>query len=294
MKYTTIAVIYNPNSTGSSKQLAETFKANLLKQAPKQKIELIPTEYAGHAEKLAYDIATSSAHPLIFSSSGDGGYNEVINGVMKAQLEGAHPIAGLLPAGNANDHYHNLHNEDIIDQILHKEPRTIDLLTLRAKSKGKQVQRYAHSYIGLGVTPLVGKELNKYKLTIFNEAWVVGRALLATQSVKLKIGSKIRSYDSIIFSNVDRMSKVLTISQPSLIDDGKFEVTIFRKRNKIKLIGMLLKTTIVGVKEDKQVSEFHFTTTDATIAQLDGEILTLDAHSPVTIGIDKKSLRCIV
>lgn len=294
MNYTTIAVIYNPNSTGSSKQLAQEFKTNLHKQAPKQKVELIATEYAGHAEKLAYDIAKKSANPLIFSSSGDGGYNEVINGVLKAQSEGAHPTAGLLPAGNANDHYHNLHNEDIIDLILHKEPRTIDVLKVTTTSKNKPVERYSHSYVGFGVTPLVGEALNKYKLTIFNEAWIVGKALLATKSVKLKIDAKVHSYDSIIFSNIDRMSKVLKISQPSRVDDGKFEVTIFRKRNKAKLIGMLLRASVVGVKEDMRVQQFHLETINATVAQLDGEILEIDAHAKVVVGIDKKALRCIV
>lgn len=294
MRYTTIAVIYNPNSTGSSKQLAEDFKAKLHAQMPAQKIELIATKHAGHAEELAYSLAMASEHPLIISSSGDGGYHEVINGVMKAQAEGAHPTAGLLPAGNANDHYHNLHNEDITQLILHEEPSSVDLLTLEGTSHGKKVQRYSHSYIGFGLTPFISEELNKNKLTVFNQGWIVAKALFATKAVKLKIGLKPRSYDSIIFSNVDRMSKVLNISQPSRINDGKFEVTIFRKRNKLKLILLLLKASIVGVKEDKQVSEFYLETTNATITQLDGETLPLDAHSKVKIGINKKSLQCIV
>jgi len=294
MKYTTIAIIYNPNSTGSSKQLAADFKANLEKHTPHQKAELIATEYAGHAEKLAYDLAKATKNPLIISSSGDGGYNEVINGAMKAKAEGANPTTGLLPAGNANDHYNNLHKEDMIEMILEGKSKVIDLLTLEGNSKGKKVLRYAHSYIGFGLTPFVGAELNKTKLTIFNEVWIVAKALFAVKAVRLKIGKKSKLYDSIIFSNVDRMSKYLNISQPSRVNDGKFEVTIFRKRNKIKLIILLLKASVFGIKEDKQVSEFHFETTYSTLAQLDGEILAIDGRSKITIGIDKKSLQCIV
>ena len=60
MTYSTIAIIYNPNSTGSSKDLADDFKTAIKKRLPKQKIELIATEYAGHAEELAYEISKKS------------------------------------------------------------------------------------------------------------------------------------------------------------------------------------------------------------------------------------------
>jgi diacylglycerol kinase (ATP) len=294
MKYSTIAVIYNPNSTGSSETMAKNFADSVREKVPTQKVELIATKYAGHAEKLAYKLAKDSAHPLIISSSGDGGYNEVINGALKAQNEGAHPTTGLLPAGNANDHFHNLHNEDLIKLITKGITKKIDVLKMTYTYKGKVAERYAHSYIGFGLTPIVGKELNKTKLTILNEAWVVGRALLSVKSIKLKIGKKARHYDSVIFSNVDKMSKYLKISQPSHISDGKFEVTIFKRRNKIKLIALLLKASLVGLKEDDQVSTFMLETTQKTIAQADGEILTIDASTTVTITAEKQLLSCVI
>jgi diacylglycerol kinase (ATP) len=114
MKYPLIAVIYNPNSTGSSKELATEFSKRLKKRLPDQAIELIATEHAGHGEEIAYELAKKYKRPLIISSSGDGGYHEVINGLMKAQHEGAHPVAGLLPAGNANDHHRNVTRGELI------------------------------------------------------------------------------------------------------------------------------------------------------------------------------------
>ena len=295
MKFTTIAVIYNPNSTGPSKKLAESFKEDLLSKLPTQKIELIATEHAGHAEELAYTIAKQSESPLIVSSSGDGGYHEVINGALRAQAEGAMPTTGLLPAGNANDHYSDLHSGDIIDIIANQEPTDIDVLTLTGVSDGKKVQKWSHSYIGFGLTPKVGRELNKTKLNALNETWIVIKALVTLKPISLKIDSNTRSYDSIIFSNVDRMSKYFTVSRPSHVGDGKFEVTIFRKRNKLKLMAMLLKSSLIGIKENMRANEFALETTDKqTLVQLDGEIMTLDAHSKVLISIDTQALRCIV
>lgn len=294
MTYSTVAIIYNPNSTGSSKTLAEQTKADILARLPKQKVELIATKHAGHAETIAYDIAKSSKNPLIISSSGDGGYHEIINGVVKAQHEGAHPITGLLPAGNANDHYHTLHGSDLTNAIANEATMQIDLLKLRGTVEGKPFERYGHSYIGFGFTPYIGKELNKNKLGIFNQVWIVGRALFAVRAVRLKIGKKAKLYDSLIFSNIDKMSKVLKISQPSRINNGKFEVTIFKKRNKLKLILLLLKSSLVGIKEDMSVESFSLETVRKTNVQIDGELRTLDALSKVEITIEKQVLRCIV
>jgi len=294
MTYTTIAVIYNPNSTGSSKELAETFAAAVRKLLPKQKVELIATEHAGHAEELAYSLAKASKHPLIVSSSGDGGYNEVINGALKAQREGAHPTTGLLPAGNANDHFTNLNKHDLVELVAKDVTRNIDVLKFTYTKNGTQIERYAHSYIGFGLTPFVGKELNKNKLNLINEVWIVARAILGVKSVKLTVGAKTRRYDSIVLSNIDKMSKYLKISQPSGITDGKFEVTTFRKRNKISLIGMLLKASFIGLKEDAKVSTYTVRTINKTILQADGEIVTIDAHTTVTITAEKQLLNCVI
>lgn len=294
MTYTIIAVIYNPNSTGSSKTLAETFVNDIRARLPKQKIELIATEYAGHAGELAYEIAKKAKSSLIVSSSGDGGYNEVVNGAMKAQQEGATVTTGILPAGNANDHHRNLSDGNIVDMIADGKTKTIDLLKISGISKGSAVERYAHSYIGVGFSPKIAKVLNKNKLNIFNEVWLVARMLILVKPIRLKIGKKIKHYESVIFSNVDSMSKYLKISSPSPITDGMFEVTIFKRRDKLKFILTLLKASFGGVKEDKRVTEFTFETVDKTLVQMDGEVLTLDAGVLVTTVVEKQVLRCVV
>ena len=294
MQYTTIAIIYNPNSTGSSDRLARDLEAKLRARFPDQKIELIATKHAGHGKELAYSIAIASKRPLIISSSGDGGYHDIVNGAMRAQKEGAHPTTGLLPAGNANDHYRNLHNEELMDRIEHHRSERIDLLNIVGTSHGERVDLYAHSYIGFGLTPFVGKELNKTKLNAIRETWVVIRALFRVRSVRLKIGDRVRRYESIIFSNIDTMSKYLAISQSSSVTDGKCEVTIFERRSRLKLIMTLLRATVQGVKEDHSVSEFALQTVHRTLMQADGEIVRLDARSKVTIKVEPRVLDCIV
>lgn len=294
MSYTTIAIIYNPNSTGSSQDMAKHFAKELKKKLPKQPTELIATKYAGHAEKLAYDIAKKEKHALIISSSGDGGYNEVVNGALKAQKEGYKVTTGLLPAGNANDHYRNIHETDTIDLIVKNKAKKVDVLKLKGTVNGKAVERYAHSYIGFGLTPKVGNELNKKKLNFLMELWLVAHGLFTVTPVKLKIGKKVGRYESVVFSNVDTMSKYLKISTPSSITDGKFEVTIFTRRSKLQLISTLLRASVEPIEEDAQVQKFSLETVKKTLVQLDGEIISLDARTKITVTAEKQLLRCVI
>jgi diacylglycerol kinase (ATP) len=294
VNYSTIAVIYNPNSTGSSESIARRFIDELSARLPKQNIQLIPTEYPKHGEELAYSIAKASPRPLIISSSGDGGYHEIVNGAMKAQHEGATPTTGILPAGNANDHYRNLHTADTVEAIATDTPLTIDLLKLSGTVGGQPFERYGHSYIGFGITPHIGKELNKTKLSLLKETLIVIRTLFSFKSTRLIIKGKRRSFDSIIFSNIDSMSKYFTISKPSDVTDGLFEVTIFKRRHRLKLVGMLVKAGVIGVSHNVRTDRYQLRTIRPTLVQVDGEIIRLDAESDVVISVEPRVLRCIV
>jgi diacylglycerol kinase (ATP) len=294
MSFSKIAIIYNPNSTGSSEQLAKEYARRLRERLPDQPVEIIATDHAGHGQTLAYEIATSFDTPLIISSSGDGGYHDVINGIMQAARDGHPAIASLLPAGNANDHYRNVNTGDLLELIATERVRSIDVLKYTGTEKGSPIERYAHSYIGLGLTPDVGRELNKSKLNFLREIVIVARTLFSIRPVRLAIDGKVRSYDSIIFSNIDSMSKVLKVSEPAEVNDGKFEVSIFRRRHKLQLIATLLKASLVGIKEDATVDVFTLKTIAETAIQADGEIVILDPKTTIEIRAEKQALRCIL
>ena len=294
MSYSIIAIIYNPKSTGSSESLARSLHKKLKVKLPNQHLELLATKRAGHARDLAYEISKKYDIPLIISSSGDGGYNEVVNGALNAQLEGANPTTSLLPAGNANDHHRNLHDSSLIEQIVAMKSRSIDVLKVRGHIDRKKVTRYAHSYVGFGLTPRVGRELNKSKLNRITETILVTKSLLTLKPVSLEMNDSVRTYDSVIFSNVDSMSKYLNISSPSSITDGECEVTIFPHRNKFQLFFLLIKSLVSSSKEAMRVSNFTLRTTDKTLFQADGEILTLDAKSKVYISVEKQLLKTII
>jgi diacylglycerol kinase (ATP) len=292
--YTAISIIYNPASTGPSKRNALTLSKALQFTAVNHIVEVVPTLFPGHAESLAYDLAMASSHPLIISSSGDGGYNEIVNGVLRAQLEGAHPTCGLLPSGNANDHYRNVHRGPLVDQILKGEQLQIDMLSIESFANGHPWKRHAHSYIGVGLTPTVGEELNKVELNRWREAWIVLKTLYKFQPSRLIVHGKERRYDSLIFSNVGRMSKVLSLSDTAELTDGKFEVISFRSHSRSYLVRRLLKAMTFGLHTDRKVSQYDFTTVKPTHIQLDGEVFSIDANATVKIRLEPKVLRCVI
>lgn len=288
--YSTITIIYNPNSTGPSKRLAEATRLELREALPDQQVFLVATEYAGHAEQLAFELALASKKPLIISSSGDGGYNEVVNGIMRAQAKGANATSGLLPGGNANDHYHSVHTGKFVDSVQHGTEQAIDVLKLSSAD----TVRYAHSYIGLGLTANIGHKLTEANLNRVNEAWIVLTSLLQFRTTTVTVGQKTARFHSLIFTNIGRMAKIFTIAGDTSITDGKFEMHFLPLQRKLTLAFSLLKASARGLYDTRQADNFTLTTNKPTKVQLDGEVMTIKKGARIDISMEHQVLRCII
>jgi diacylglycerol kinase family enzyme len=296
-KYNLIAIIYNPKSTGkaffNSRKLADYIKAEI----KNQKIKLISTEYSGHAEELAYKLTKKYSNDLLLiSSSGDGGYNELINGAMHASKEGASsPICAVLPSGNANDHYADTRRVSLETAIIKKNVQKIDLMEVSIfnTSGKKETCRYAHSYLGLGLTPAVAIELNRHDLNALKEAYIVFKSFWRYRPFKIKVENKTLRLDSLIVSHIGRMAKILNFKR-SQLDDGVFEVTIFAHGHRFRLLTRLLKAAISGLKPDYSCSEFKFETIKPIPMQLDGEVIFLKNGKTVLIKNSQRMLRTLL
>lgn len=292
-KFSSIHIIYNPKSTGPGKQMATDTHKKLQQLYKNMPVNLVATKYAGHAEELTFTLASKEKTPLIISVSGDGGYNEVINGAVKAYEARYHPITSILPAGNANDHHTSIGADDIIKEIKAQNVKTIDLLSLKSTAGKRTIHRYAHSYIGFGVTPTVGKKLTATKLNFLNEALIVVKGILRPRLVRLSVNGKTSDFDSITVSNIDRMAKVLTLGKQSKVDDGLFELNIVKHAGAFSLLSFMLKASTVGISDNQRARRFEVTTVEPTLVQLDGEVLQLPARSQVQISIAEYQLHYI-
>jgi diacylglycerol kinase family enzyme len=286
-----VIVLYNPVSTGSSAENAKQLVEQLKNISKELNVHLKKTEYAGHAEELAKEYAKSKKTVLLVSSSGDGGYNELINGALSIKPNNIY--TSLLPSGNANDHYNFIGTDSLVEHIVSGKSKRIDVLKVTSRIAGKPWVRYAHSYVGIGLTPVIGKELTKEKLNFFNEKWLTLKYLFKFHHVTIIRKDKKIRYSSLIFSNINQMSKVIQLSKNASINDGKFEVNAIRHRSKFYLIMQLFRAATIGLEENSSLDMYEFKTLKKALIQLDGEDFTLDGKAIVKIESVHKALEII-
>lgn len=290
MKFHTAIVILNPNSTGNSESNAREFARRLEKANTNVSVDVIATEYAGHAEKIARKHA-GDAKTLIVSSSGDGGYNEVINGVLRSSGKCA---VAVLPSGNANDHYNALASDDLVANIKRGKTREIEAIKIESRVDGKTWQRYAHSYVGFGITPKIGKELTIRKLNAFNEKWHTVYHLMRFKHVDISRDKVVSRYSSLVFSTIGRMSKIIRLDDSASHTDGKMEVYETLYQTPWQLLGTLLHASLKGLTKTERVKSYELKTIDRTMVQLDGEVFTLDANVKITISCQRGAITTVL
>ena len=227
------------------------------------------------------------------SVSGDGGYNEVVNGAMQSGNDAV--VCAVLPAGNANDHRRATREQPLADAIVTGAVTRIDLLRLTV-GRSSPTTRYAHSYIGLGLTPVVAVDLDKGGKGSIREALTAIRAFAGFRpfEIHLENGSRQR-FDSIVFANISEMAKVATISEDdSRPDDGKFEVITVKHTAKWRLLGTAIKAAVRGLGPQPSVREYHFTNLEKMPIQVDGEVMELGAGAKARIDIAHQVMQTVL
>jgi diacylglycerol kinase family enzyme len=279
-------IIFNPNSTGDGRKNAEELRDKLV--SANGNVELIETEHAGHAEEIARQIADNNQSAYIVSSSGDGGYHEVINGILSSNNPKV--IAGVLPSGNANDHYNFVHRGDVVQRVIAEDIDEVDVL----KVETPEWTRYAHSYVGLGVTPQIGEVLTKNTLNPLKESWLVATHLFKVHPVKILVDGHVRRYDHLVFSIIGKMSKYLTLDENASVTDGLFEETAKRHGTVIELLRHFFQAVATSSSDVQKTERRELTILRATTIQLDGEVYNLAKGDKVVVSCVKKIVRCII
>jgi diacylglycerol kinase (ATP) len=289
--YDRIVLIFNPHSTGEAPKLAQELRADLVDRLPDTPVDLSPTEHQGHARELARE-AARRGRPLIVSVSGDGGYNEVVDGIMQAGNDDA--VAAVMAAGNANDHRRTTAQRPLADAVLAGEVHRIDLLKLTIGSGSAQQTQYAHSYIGLGLTPVVAVDLEKGGKGSLMEIVSVVRTFSRFRPFEIELeGGDRRRFDSLLFANIDQMAKYATLSEAGDPKDGQFEVITVAHTSKWRVLGVAIKAATRGLGPQPSATHYGFTPVKPTPLQLDGELLELDAGVPVSVDIAPRALPTI-
>ena len=286
-----VVIIFNPQSTGDAQASAVELRDELRVRLPDVPVDLSPTQRAGHARDLAREAAATGS-PLVVSVSGDGGYNEVVNGVVDAGNDRA--VCAVRAAGNANDHRRVTREQPLADAIVAGEVRRIDLLRLTIGTGPAAEVRYAHSYIGVGLTPVVAVDLEKGGKGSWREivSVVRGFARFRPFPIRLEDGRR-RRVDSLVFANIDEMAKHARLSEGGSPDDGRFEVITQRQTGKLRVLATAVRAATRGLGPQPSATHYGFTPLVPMPLQLDGELVELDAGIPVSVDIAPLALATV-
>ncbi|GLZ44943.1 hypothetical protein Acsp06_11280 [Actinomycetospora sp. NBRC 106375] len=289
--YDRVVLVYNPQSSGDGEQRARRCRATLEETAPQLAVALKATEYAGHARVIAEEEARAG-RTLVVSVSGDGGYHEVVQGVMAAGdgTVAAAPAA-VLPAGNANDHRRATRERPLVDAIAAARLQHLDLLRV---SVDGDAPRWAHSYLGLGITPTVALELERGGKGSVREIVTTVRAFSRFRPFAVDVeGEGERRFDSLILANTTEMAKYVTLSDGDPAD-GLFEVVTLPHRSKLRLLAYAVRAAVGGLGPQPRTDRFAFRTRSPLPVQLDGEVLDLGSDRGVTVEIAPRALPTVV
>jgi diacylglycerol kinase family enzyme len=286
-----IVVIFNPQSTGDAATSAEELRAVVARRLPTVPVQLCPTQHAGHAREIAREVA-GTGRPLLVSVSGDGGYNEVVDGVVQAGNDRA--VCAVRAAGNANDHRRTTRERPLADAIVAGEVRRLDLLRLTLGRGSSAQTRYAHSYIGVGLTPVVAVDLEKGGKGSWREIVSVVRAFSRFRPFPIRLeDGRRRTIDSLLFANISEMAKYATLSEGARPDDGRFEVVTQQRTGKLRVLATALRAATRGLGPQPSTTHYAFTTLAPMPLQLDGELVELDAGTLVTVDIAPRALATV-
>jgi diacylglycerol kinase family enzyme len=284
-----VEIVFNPNSTGDAQERAEELAEQLAERAPELPVQLRPTERAGHGREIARD-AARAGRPLVVSVSGDGGYNDVVNGLMDAGADSAY--AAVLAAGNANDHRRVTRERPLADAILDGDVSKLDLLRMSVDD-GRE-PRYAHSYIGLGITPTVALELEKGGKGSIREVISTIRTFSRFRPFQIETDSGTETFDSVIFANIREMAKFAVLSEEGRPDDGRFEVVVLRHTAKWRVLVTAVRAAIRGLGPQPTAREYRFRTVDPMPVQVDGEVSEFERGVAVTVEIVPGALHTVL
>lgn len=283
-----IVVIYNPKSTGNSYELARRFQRKV-RRTLDIPVTLVGTKSMGHGEELAREYADKNEDCMIVVSSGDGGYHEAVNGVLGSTRP--ETILGLLPGGNANDHYNFIHHGDVVKRIGVGRTQHLDVLKVTS-SRGWT--KYVHSYAGLGLTAQLNDVLSQYDFNPLREAGLVVRHLFDVRPVSVMRRGKQKRLDNLLFLNGGRISKFVKNDRAASITDGKFEVIEFRAGDIKSLLRHVFRAMTIGLDYGRPMKTYTFTSCQDMGMQMDGEQIELHKDERITITVDSKRLRCII
>ncbi len=271
-------------------------------------VSIKPTQFAGHATTLAQE-AAAAGHLLVLAAGGDGTLGEVANGLARTET-----ALGLLPVGTGNSFAKELQMPLPTRWDKHKLLQATDALAAGRVQRidlGRVVDeeggngRYWALWAGVGVDGFLVDRLEprpKWSKKLGTAGYAVQSLAIASQApfVQAVVDIDGRTFKDhyllTLISNCRRYAGGEVILSPQArLDDGLFEVWLFRGQSVPRILQILLKIKLGHHLEDDGITMVNGRRvtihTDPIIpAQIDGE---RGGASPITCQIQPGILRLL-
>ncbi len=250
------------------------------------------TSRSGEAESMARRAAQEGFEKIV-AAGGDGTVNEVVNG-----LAGSNATLGLLPIGTMNVFATELglpaHDLELCWNIIQNaNTRLVDLPSANGK--------YFVQLAGVGLDAQVVKETsNKLRRSFGPLSYLISAAQIAArQPPRLFIESENASIDEgsfVLIGNGRLYGGPFPFFKHALIDDGLFDVVVFKRLGYLEIIKYLqdvIFSSEIRVPEIEyfQTRRLRVESDQSVPVELDGELV---GNCPVEFGVRERSLRVLV
>jgi diacylglycerol kinase (ATP) len=253
---------------------------------------LCATSRAGEAEALARNAAQEGFEKIV-AAGGDGTINEVANG-----LAGSNATLGIIPIGTMNVFATELglpaHDLELCWGVIQNEnTRLVDLPMANKK--------FFVQLAGVGLDAQVVKETSaKLKRNFGPLSYLISAAQIAArQPPRLAIQSENTSVDEgsfVLVGNGRLYGGPFPFFKQALIDDGLFDVVVFKSLGYLEIIKYLqdvIFSSEIRVPEVEyfQTRHLRVESEESVPVELDGELV---GTCPVEFGLLERSLRVLV
>lgn len=260
--------VYNPASGNSRKILDNLDYIKKVLSSKYEDLDIVSTEYAGHATKIANDAC--GIYDVLIFSGGDGTFNEVVQGVSEKENR---PVLSYIPSGTACDMSKNLAIPLNLKRALK--------ICIHGSCKKSDVCKINDGYFiyiaGIGAYTEMTFQTNQekkqklgrmaYLLDGFKKSFDIEKV-----PVKLKANGKV--YEEKVLLLLIANSKSVggfKFNRKGNLNDGKVDIIIV-KQNIFKLPFNVWKLFIYGFEKTKSRRFLRFIKTDKVEVEVSDDV----------------------
>jgi diacylglycerol kinase family enzyme len=263
-------------------------------------VDLVTTDYAGHARAVAETWASEHLDGTIIGVGGDGTLNEIGNGILAATAAfSSRVVLVVCGGGNANDQYRSWPPSQRIrpECVLSAEPVPVDVLEVSysASDHKQAMPQYALSYAAIGALATGASVVNGRRRGMLADLALIPQTLVQARPVSVVIDGRLTRADSLSWHVIPTIAKVFRVSANSRRGDGHMEVVLVPHRGwptalRMSWFGL---RALVWPQRPSRSARMTFFWKQGGAAQLDGETVDIPPRSDVTVRCVPAALRML-